>query len=312
MREPVSLEAYAAEADRRIRELPDRPMDLSGLAAAPNLPGSLRTAVAGDSISSIMGSSDPSAIGAFMQANDMNGTAIRAGESYIVPERDAFTAPGAQARGRAGLDADNARATQRARDRLDRTVADIDNTIRSFDPTKGLLATKPAVTPKQGGVGNAGRPFNFEGMGDAFEVTGNIVDGQHLATGGLLAIAAKNAPDLKQAFGLLEKPAKIASRILVPAEEAARMTGNIRDGVPAYAAVPAAAIRTGGRLAAAQAGAMAGLRLPLPPHLKLLAGVVGGVAGRALGDELPTGKDIANAMRKAAQDYGRNPFYGMP
>ena len=125
-------------------------------------------------------------------------------------------------------------------------------------------------------------------------------------------MAAKKAPDLKQAFGLLEKPAKIAGRILAPAEEAARMTGNIRDGVPAYAAVPAAAMRTGGRLAAAEAGAMAGLRLPLPPHLKLLAGVAGGVIGGLAGDQLPTGKDIAGALRKAGQDYGRNPFYGMP
>jgi hypothetical protein len=184
--------------------------------------------------------------------------------------------------------------------------------MAGFDPLKGLLATTSAISPKPGD-GNAGRPFNFEGLGEAFDVAGKAVDGQHLATGGLLAIAAKNAPDLKQAFGLLEKPAKIAGRILTPVEEVARMTGNIRDGVPASAAVPAAALRTGGRLAAAEVGAKAGARIPFPhPAARLLAGVAGGVAGGLLGDQLPSGKDIADGLRKVAQDYGRNPFYGMP
>ena len=103
MREPVSLEKYAEESDRRIRELTDQPMDLSGLAVAPHIPGSMHTAAAGDSISSIMGSSDPAAIGAFMQANNLNGTAIRAGENYIVPERESFAAPGARALGQQGV-----------------------------------------------------------------------------------------------------------------------------------------------------------------------------------------------------------------
>jgi hypothetical protein len=285
---------------------------LSGLESAPHIAGSLHSAAPGDSISSIMGSSDPGAIGAFMQANDLNGTSIRAGGSYLVPERDSFTAPGARALGQQSLNADNALATRQAQNRLDRGMAAIGNTMSGFDPLKGLLATTPAVSPKQSG-GNAGRPFNFEGLGDAFDVTGETVDGQHLATGGLLAIAARNAPDIKQAFGLLEKPAKIAGRILTPVEEAARMAGNMRDGMPASAAVPAAVLRTGGRLAAAEAGAMAGLRIPFPhPAAKLLAGVVGGVAGGLLGDQLPSGKDIAGGLRKVAQDYGRNPFYGMP
>ena len=81
MREPVSLEEYALAADQRLRDLPDRPMDLSGLETAPHIAGSLHSAGSGDSISSIMGSSDPGAIGAFMQANDLNGTSIRAGQS---------------------------------------------------------------------------------------------------------------------------------------------------------------------------------------------------------------------------------------
>jgi hypothetical protein len=313
MTQPVSLEEYGEAADRRLRELADQPMDLSGLETAPHIVGTLHSAAPGDSISSIMGSSDPDVIGAFMQANDLNGTSIRAGQSYLVPERDSFTAPGARALGQQGLNTGNALATQQARDQLDRSMRAIGNTISGFDPLKGLLATTPAISPKQSGGGNAGRPFNFEGLGNAFDVAGKAVDGQHLATGGLLAIAAQNAPDLKQAFGLLEKPAKIAGRILAPVEEAARMAGNMRDGVPASAAVPAAALRTGGRLAAAEAGAMAGLRIPFPhPAAKLLAGGVGGVAGGLLGDQLPSGKDIAGELRKVAQDYGRNPFYGMP
>jgi hypothetical protein len=150
MREPVSLEEYAEAADRRLRELADRPMDLSELETAPLIPGTLHSAAPGDSISSIMGSSDPGAIGAFMQANDLNGTGIRVGQSYLVPERDSFAAPGARTLGQQGLNTDNALATQRAQDRLDHSMAAIGNTLSGFDPLKGLLATKPGPAPQHG------------------------------------------------------------------------------------------------------------------------------------------------------------------
>jgi hypothetical protein len=311
MREPVSLEDYALAADQRLRDLADRPMDLSGLEAAPHIAGALHTAAPGDSISAIMGSSDPGAIGAFMQANDMNGTGIRAGQSYLVPEQGSFTAPGPRALGQTGLDVDNVLATQRAQNRLDHSMASIGNTIAGFDPLKGLLATVPGTSPSsQMDGGNAG--VNFKGVGDAFDRTGKIVDGQHLVTGGLLAVVAKDAPDLKQAFGLLEKPAKIVGRVLTPVEETVRMAGNIRDGVPAYVAVPAAAARTGARLAAAEAGALAGLKLPLHPAAKLLAGVAGGVIGGLSGDQLPSSKDIGNRLQYIVGQSVRNPFYGVP
>ncbi len=108
-----------------------------------------------------MGSSDPGAIGAFMQANDLNDTSIRAGQSYLVPERDSFTVPDARALGQQGLNADNALATQRAQDRLDRGMAAIGNTMAGFDPLKGLLATRPCSGGRRGCASRVmqGRPF---------------------------------------------------------------------------------------------------------------------------------------------------------
>ena len=193
-------------------------------------------------------------------------------------------------------------------------MAAIDNTIRSFDPLKGLLATKPGGQPVHGTGANSasGRGFNHEGLAKAFEYTGNAVEGQHLGTAGLLGFAARSDPNLKQVFQMLDKPAKIADRVFVPAEEAVWAAKNMNDGVPAQAAIPAAAIRTGGRLAAARAGAEIGFRLPPHPVGKLVGAVVGGVAGGLLGDELPSSKDISDGLLKVHRQYGKNPFYGMP
>jgi hypothetical protein len=183
MTEPVSLEEYAAEADRRLRELADRPMDLSELEIAPYIAGTLRTAAPGDSISSIMGSSDPAAIGAFLQANDLSDTRLRAGQSYLVPEPGSFAAPGARALGQAGLNADNALATQRARHRLDRSMASINRTVSEFNPLGGLLATVPFQKGYSKKASQSAQKHNDFGFEEASGTAG-ILAGSSKATKG--------------------------------------------------------------------------------------------------------------------------------
>jgi hypothetical protein len=79
-----------------------------------------QAARAGDSISRMIGSSDPRAIGKFISLNGMNGqdSAIRAGRSYIVPTRWDDASDGEVRTGRSLLGQDNARlkalAEQRA------------------------------------------------------------------------------------------------------------------------------------------------------------------------------------------------------
>ncbi len=67
-----------------------------------------RTAESGDSISKMLGTSDPEAIGAFMMANGLKSSTIIAGKSYIIPsDPSAFTDAGEV--GQSALDHDNAR-----------------------------------------------------------------------------------------------------------------------------------------------------------------------------------------------------------
>jgi hypothetical protein len=75
--------------------------------------GSSTTARAGDSISRLVGSSDPQAIGNFMRANNLRSDRIEAGRSYFVPESS--TAYGESAAlGKYGLALSNERAAMRA------------------------------------------------------------------------------------------------------------------------------------------------------------------------------------------------------
>ena len=76
----------------------------------------------GDSISRLVGSSDPRAIGKFLSLNGMDGrdSTLRSGRSYVVPTRcDDATAREAKA-GEALLGADNSRLMASAEQRTDR------------------------------------------------------------------------------------------------------------------------------------------------------------------------------------------------
>ena len=78
--------------------------------------GRTHTAQAGDSISRILGTSDPQAVGNFMRANQLTSERIDAGRSYFVPD-DAWAYGEAAALGRQALGVDrlssaDARATQ--------------------------------------------------------------------------------------------------------------------------------------------------------------------------------------------------------
>ncbi|WP_394779999.1 hypothetical protein [Undibacterium sp.] len=54
----------------------------------PITPAQTRTAVAGDSISRLLQTSDPKAIGDFMRANGLNNSRIIAGRDYLIPDAD--------------------------------------------------------------------------------------------------------------------------------------------------------------------------------------------------------------------------------
>lgn len=322
MTKPVSLEEYAEEADRRIRELPDRPMDLSGLETMPHIPGMLHTAAPGDSISAIMGSSDPGAIGAFMQANDLNGTQIRAGQSYLVPERDSFAAPGARAMGQAGLDADNALATQRAQDRLGRSMGLIGNTVSSFYPSKGLLATKPAVAPvpAQSGTRNASAA-KYQLAGNAMDITGKVLDAFDLQN------ALLSVKDGGKAAATLSRFTGPAGLLAIPAEDIFKGIAEVKRGAAVAPVVTGVASKSGGQVLGILGGAAAGARLgamfsstpptaPLAPALIGGGGIIGGVlGGLGMGELYPESyEEHGRRAKKVITDHSLNPhwFGGSP
>src|SRR5690606_6889748 len=129
---PMSLEDYAEKIGQ---DLSQRPVPLTGLDTLPDV-GAVHTARDGDSISAILGTSNPAAIGAFMQANGMTDSGLRAGRSYLVPRRADLSDAGLSGRGQAALNADNARVAARS------TILPGDAvTVRPgaavFDPQKG-------------------------------------------------------------------------------------------------------------------------------------------------------------------------------
>jgi len=79
--------------------------------------GSARVAVAGDNVSTMLGTSSPQAIGNFMRANNLSSSDIQGGRNYFIPE--SVTAYGdAAALGQAALDRDNRRLETLARERF--------------------------------------------------------------------------------------------------------------------------------------------------------------------------------------------------
>ena len=306
---PMSLEEYAEKLGE---DLSRRPMPLTGLEGLPDM-GALRTARKGDSISSILGSSDPAAIGAFMDVNGMKDSRLRVGESYLIPRRADLADQSMAGRGQAALNADNARAVERAR----RTILPGDAvTVRPdaavFDPQKGILATRvnnPQVTEslRVSGPPKAWLQRTAEDINSANTAMGAYNDISSAVLAGSIAAERDGAARLagKRFFKGVRKPFEVVDRILTPAEEVILAAENIRSGIPAHAAIPAAAIRTRIRLAAAGRGAQAGaslaLRLPLPPQFKvpavLLGGIIGGAGGAFLGDELPSSAQISQMLR---------------
>jgi len=76
--------------------------------AYTSVAGSGYTARLGDSISAILGTSDPQAIGNFMRANGLRSSTLRAGQDYFIPD-DHRAYGDAAALGQAVLNQDNAR-----------------------------------------------------------------------------------------------------------------------------------------------------------------------------------------------------------
>jgi hypothetical protein len=311
MTKPVSLEEYGEAADRRIRELADQPMDLSGLENAPHLAGTLHSAAPGDSISSIMGSSDPGAIGAFMQANDLNDTSIRAGQSYLVPERDSFTASGARALGQQGLNTDNALATQQAQDRLDRSMATIGNTMSGFDPLKGLLATKPGPAPQHGAsIGwKSASAEKYDRARSSADIAGKVLDAFDLQNAALGLLDGGRAA---AKMGKVTGPLGIGLNFLENGLEGWSEYESGAQAAPVVAGVVGKTGLTG--LAGAASGAAAGGLVGLTPAAPLApffaaGGAIAGAMGADFGLDGISNESVGNGMRRGGESFGRYPYY---
>lgn len=319
MRGPVALEEWA---DQRVRESAGQPMDFSGLEITPDIAGTLHIAAPGDNISGIMGTSDPGAVGAFMQANDLNGTTIRAGQSYLVPERDSFAAPGARAAGQAGLDADNARATQRMQGRLDRSMAIIGNTVSGFDPLKGLLATTPIMVADaaQKGTVNASAA-KYQLAGDTVDITGKVLDAFDFQN------ALLGLKDGGRAAATLNRFTGPVGLLSIPAENIFNGIAEVKNGAAIAPVATGVASKSGGQALGVVGGAAAGAKLGTmisanpatvswSPAIVGGFGVVGGVlGGMGMGELYPeSNEEHGKRARKIIADHSLNPhwFGGSP
>jgi hypothetical protein len=264
----------------------------------------LHSAAPGDSISSIMGSSDPNAIGAFMQANDLNDSRIRTGQTYLLPE------PGAanRAMGRAALDTDNALATQRAQDRLDRSMAAIGNTMSGFDPLKGLLATVPDPVPR--GTPNAGlnkSAEKYHQASNSADIAGKVLDGFEIQNRALGLLDGGRAA---ATIGRITGPLGAA---LVPLEHGFEGISEVKRGAPiapvAAGVVGKTAVQGSGILAGMGAGLAAGaFAPPLTPVFMAIGGAAGGwEAGRALRNT--SNEAFGHKVQSAMEAAGEYPYY---
>lgn len=119
---PAKVERLSLTEPEALQELvPVEPDQLPELGAPEGLDLGLRfqSARPGDSISKLVGSSDPAAIGKFLSLNGMDGrsSTLRAGRSYVVPTRwDDATSSEAKV-GEALLRSDNARLRELAEER---------------------------------------------------------------------------------------------------------------------------------------------------------------------------------------------------
>lgn len=285
---PMSLEEYAEKLGE---DLSRRPMPLTGLEDLPDM-GALRTARKGDSISSILGSSDPAAIGAFMDVNGMKDSRLRVGESYLIPRRADLADQSMAGRGQAALNADNARAVERAR----RTILPGDAvTARprasSFDPQKGILATRSAVTdPKKQSKSRDG----WEKGSKVASIAGHVVNSYDLQNH-ILDLMFKGK-DIAKTVG-----PRMLGPVLTLAEHTAAGIGEAVNGAPKDD-VAAGVV---GKLGVIGLGVAGGTAIGGP-----IGGIIGGTAA-GLGLNGVSNEELGRKVKAQMEELGRNPYgYG--
>ena len=261
---PMSLEEYAQKLGE---DLSQRPVDWDAVTRMPAL-DPVRAVRSGDSISSIMGNSNPAAVGAFMNANGLGDSRIRAGADYVVPQ-----SVGGEGRaiGQAALNADNARLAERAR----RTVLPCDAvTVRPgasvFDGQKGILATQPSMALEQTVTPKAGAGY-LRGSKSA-GIAGKVLDGFDVANGVL------GLRDGGRAAGLLGKGTTPLGRVLNVAEGVLEGVGEYKNGAKGEEVGLGVLGKTGVKTLLPVAGGAIGLLSPVPyitaPFLSAAGGLL--------------------------------------
>ena len=286
----MSLEEYAEKLGE---DLSRRPMPLTGLEGLPDM-GALRTARKGDSISSILGSSDPAAIGAFMDVNGMKDSRLRVGESYLIPRRADLADQSMAGRGQAALNADNARAVERAR----RTILPGDAVavrpgVTVFDPRKGILAAHP----QHGASGSWA--YDRRSPSDGAKIVEYGAEGYKAFIGAVKEIgqATGNVDDATN-FDRVIKRTHVAGKVMVPVGEALGTWDDVRNKkLPWQTIVPGAVLHGGQSMAAGAIGGAAGVaaagligQMLVPiPGLGYALGAAAGIGAGYLADRyLPT------------------------
>jgi len=129
--------------------------------------GSAYAARRGDSISRILGMSDPQAIGNFMRANNLSGDRIEVGRNYFVPD-SAFAYGNAAALGQTALSASNERVLAAAGRETQR--------LASMAALRSSSAAVPSQTLTSGTIptGNYAAPPGYEDRVDG--IAGYLLD----------------------------------------------------------------------------------------------------------------------------------------
>lgn len=268
---PMSLEEYA---DRIGEDLSQRPVPLTGLDVLPDV-GDLRTARGGDSISSILGTSNPAAIGAFMEANGLKDSGLRAGQSYLIPRRADLADADFAGRGQAALNADNARA--QGRERI------LPGDAVTVQPGSAVL--QQAASPKPGaGYLRGSRGADIAGKGlDAFDVQN-----------GLLGLRDKG-----RAAGILGKVTSPLGHALTLAEGGLEAVGEYKNGAKGADVALGALGKTGIKTLLPVVGGAIGLLSPVP----YVTAPILSVAGGRIADKLLQGTSSEAMGKKMQQNH---------
>ena len=290
---PMSLEEYAEKLGE---DLSRRPMPLTGLEDLPDM-GALRAARKGDSISSILGSSDPAAIGAFMEANGMKDSRLRVGESYLIPRRADLADTSMAGRGQAALHTDNARAAARARSAVlpsDAVTARPGAVV--FDPHKGH------VDVQKSGAAQPGAKAHY--VANSFEQAGYVHSLFDVING---AVAPVDGGHAAKILGRYSMPTAVLE---IAAKNGARAYGDIRNGEPAEPVIVGAVGKAGaeglGLLGGAAVGGALGAAIfpPAAPFLAAAGGFIGatGMDKMLTGSNTDRGRLMTREIVKATQD----------